>query len=104
MSSEEPRIARVTVTTGSEERSFRFDADAGTPQKVTVEFDGGKTVEVNADGGFTIGTADGRKITVNADGEVQAISQRGSGRVGNVTISGSRGVQIGPGGFQANVF
>lgn len=106
MTEETPRIERVTITTGNEERVLRVAPGDEAPDSVTVTFAGGKTVEVGADGGFAIGTADGRKVTVNADGEVQAVSQRGttSGRVGNVNIRDARGLQIGPGGFQANVF
>lgn len=100
------RIAKVTIETGDEERTIRLAAEAGTPQRVKVEFATGKTVVVNADGGFTFTAGDGRTVTVNADGEVEAEGRRSplSSRMGPVNVSGSRGVQIGPGGFQANVF
>lgn len=100
------RISSVTITTGQDEQAFTVDPEAGGPQSVTVTMADGKKVTVNADGG--IGLEDGRTVIIGADGSIQ-VSRRKAAGAGHgkhdVTIGpGARGVQFGTGNTQVNAF
>jgi hypothetical protein len=103
----EARIESVTITAGDDEQVFTVDPEAEGPQSVTVTMAGGRKVTVNADGDLSLD--DGRTVTIGADGAIQVkkrarATDLSGGKYGVNLGAGSRGTQIGHGNTQVNSF